>query len=161
MSDIVYFEDLTVGDQWVSTPRQVTEEDVHNFAHLTGDFDPLHMDERFAERTPFHERIAHGILGLALLAGVGSDSPRVETVALMGIQDWKFHHPIFFGDTVYAATSVVSLRGNGRRRGSVTWHRQLINQNEAIVQEGVMVTLIASRSGSLHPGLESSTAETT
>lgn len=160
MSDILYFEDLSIGDRWVSTARQIQEEDVFNFAHLTGDLDPLHMDARFAERTPFRERIAHGVLGLAILTGLGSENPRVETVALLGISDWKFHHPIFFDDTVHSITSVVSLEGKGRRRGRVTWHRQLVNQEGRVVQEGTLVTLIATRLGSLYPSLESASLET-
>ncbi|MAR12009.1 MAG: dehydratase [Blastopirellula sp.] len=159
MTDIVYFEDLAVGDEWHSEARQINEAEVSSFAHLTGDFDPLHMDESFAERTPFRKRIAHGVLGLAMLAGLGSENPRVETVALVGIEDWKFHHPIYFGDTVYAQNTIIALAGNGRRRGRVTWHRQLINQDDCVVQEGTMITLVASRAGSHYPDLQSTSSE--
>ena len=58
-----YLEDFEVGKTYRSAARTVTEADVVNFAGLSGDFNPLHMDDEFAERGPFGGRIAHGALG--------------------------------------------------------------------------------------------------
>ena len=149
MSELLFFDDLTVGDRWVSESRQVTEADVVQFADLTGDYDPLHIDEDFAKQTPFRQPIAHGLLGLSLVAGVGSNSPNVETVAFLGIQDWQFCKPIFFDDTLHVVTVVEKLEP-GRRRGHVTWRRQLVNQDGQVVQQGVLLSLVACRSASLH-----------
>lgn len=150
MPDILFFDDLNIDDQWVSPARQVTEADVAQFASLTGDFDPLHVDKEFAKETPFRQPIAHGLLGLSLVAGVGSESPNVETVAFLGVSDWSFRRPIFFGDTLHVLTSITDLQPSGRRRGQVTWHRQLMNQDDLIVQEGTFLSLVAYRSASLH-----------
>jgi acyl dehydratase len=150
MSQLIFFEDLQVGNRWVSESRQVTEADVVQFADLTGDYNPLHLDQEFAKQTPFRQPIAHGLLGLSLLAGLGSNCPRVETVAFLGIRDWRFIRPIYFDDVLHAITTVTLLEPNGRRRGAVTWHRQLLNQERAIVQEGLLQSLVACRRASLH-----------
>ena len=150
MTELLFFDDLSVGDRWVSSSRQVTEADVVQFADLTGDYNPLHLNEEFARQTPFRRPIAHGLLGLSLVAGVGSESPQVETVAFLGIQDWNFRKPIFFDDTLYVITTVLELSPNGRRRGRVTWQRQLLNQEDLVVQEGVLQSLVACRAASLH-----------
>lgn len=150
MAEILSFDDLSIGDRWESESRQVTEADVIQFADLTGDYNPLHVDEEYAKQTPFRQPIAHGLLGLSLVAGAGSGSPNVETVAFLGIQDWTFCKPIFFDESLHVVTTVLGLEPNGRRRGRVTWHRQLINQDGDVVQEGVFVSLVACRGASLH-----------
>ena len=98
----LHFEDLHVGDCWQSRARTITETDVVNFACMTGDFDPLHVDHEFAKSTPFGKPIAHGLLGLAWVAGLGSDSPSVNTAAFLSIERWEFHRPAHIGDTVRA-----------------------------------------------------------
>lgn len=150
MGELLFYDDLAIGDRWVSDSRQVTEADVIQFADLTGDYDPLHVDEEFAKQTPFRQPIAHGLLGLSFVAGIGSESPNVETVAFLGVQEWKFLKPIFFDDTLHVVTVIKSLEPNGRRRGHVTWHRQLVNQDGVVVQEGILLSLVACRSASLH-----------
>jgi acyl dehydratase len=117
-----------------------------NFAGLTGDFNPLHMDHEFARQSHFGRPIAHGILGLSLVAGLGSHWPRVRTDAFISIQNWKFLKPVYFGDTVHVLTEVVEKGPRGRRRGNVCWRRQLINQHGDVVQEGIFETLVSSMS---------------
>ncbi len=145
MQTPLYFEDLQPGDMWTSQKREVTAEDVADFAELTGDHDPLHTDQLVAAGSPFGGPIAHGLLGLSILAGLSSTSPNVATLALIGISDWEFDAPIFFGDSVHVVTRVTDVASHGRRAGRVTWLRQLVNQNDRIVQKGVFVTLVAAR----------------
>jgi len=63
-----YFEEFQVGETLVSGRRTITEADVTAFAGLSGDFNPLHIDEVFAQSTPFKGRIAHGLLVVAIRA---------------------------------------------------------------------------------------------
>ena len=83
-----------------------------------------------AERNPFGRPVAHGLLGLAIASGLMSQAPRVDTLAFLAILEWRFHHPIFFGDTIHGVSRVEALepQGNGRR-GVVTWHRRIFNQD--------------------------------
>lgn len=138
----LYFEDFEVGDTFVSPGRTITETDIVNFACLTGDFNPLHMDHEFAANTPFGKPIAHGLLGLSYMAGIGSSSPIVKTAAFVGIRNWKFARPIFAGDTIRVETEVAEKQQSGRRRGRVIWKRRVLNQHDEVVQEGELETLV-------------------
>jgi 3-hydroxybutyryl-CoA dehydratase len=141
------FDDLVVGDEWESPRRTVTETDVVLFAGLSGDFNPLHVDHSAAEGNPFGRPVAHGLLGLAIASGLISQAPRVDTLAFLAILEWKFHRPILFGDTIHALSKVQDLRPHASgRRGVVTWHRRIVNQNGHIVQEGRTQTLVRGRS---------------
>jgi acyl dehydratase len=147
MSECLHFEDLHVGDRWLSRARTITETDIVSFAALTGDFDPLHVDHEYARRSPFGRPIAHGLLGLSFLAGLSSNAPAVRTSALLLIRDWEFLQPAFVGDTVHVVTEVTGLQLTSRRHGRVTWVRQLVNQKGDVVQKGVLETLVQTRAG--------------
>ena len=97
----LYFEDLETGQVWVSPRRTVTESDVIQFATMTGDFNPLHVDYDFASKSHYRQPIAHGLLGLSWVAGLGAYFPNVQTLAFTAVRDWDFCRPLFFGDTVY------------------------------------------------------------
>jgi acyl dehydratase len=142
------FDELTVGDEWESPGRTVTEADVVNFAGVSGDFNPIHTDHRTASRGPFRRPIAHGLLGLSIASGLAIAAPPVDTLAFLAIIDWKFLQPIFFGDTIHVITRVAALEPKSRgRRGLVTWHRRIVNQNGVTVQEGTTQTLVRNRTG--------------
>ena len=145
MTDSLHFEDLKPGDQWTTQARTVTETDVVNFACLTGDFDPLHIDHEFAKQTPFGRPLAHGLLGLSFVAGLTCHCPPVRTLAFCSIREWQFLAPIFIGDTVHVVTKVTDKHANGRRSGRVIWSRQVVNQKGDVVQSGILETLVAVR----------------
>lgn len=146
MSEQLYFEEVAVGDQWRSLGRTVTETDVVNFAGMTGDYDPLHVDHEYARHAPFGKPIAHGLLGLSFLAGLSSHAPCMKTAAFINIENWEFHQPIYIGDTVYAETEVTDKQLEGRRTGVVTWHRRLVNQSGDALQSGTLKTLVYVKS---------------
>lgn len=145
-SDALYFNDVEVGDTWDSSARTVTEADVVNFAGITGDYNPLHVDHEFARSTLFGKPIAHGLLGLSWAAGLGSLSPHMRTAAFVRISEWTFLKPIYIGDTVHIRTEILAKEVRGRgRRGLIRWKRQILNQSGAVVQEGVTETLVEIR----------------
>jgi acyl dehydratase len=139
------YEDLQLGDRWVSDERIVLDEDIQQFAALTGDQDPLHIDPVFAANGPFGRPIAHGLLGISFLAGLSSQAPSVQTSAFVAIRSWSFAKPVYAGDRVHVVTEVLDLKAHGRRHGEVHWYRQLINQDGQKVQEGILVTLVSRR----------------
>lgn len=140
------FHDVAVGQTWTSLSRTVLESDVLAFAHLTGDFNPLHVDPEFAKKTPFGQPIAHGLLGLSLVAGLGSQCPWMRTAAFLRIREWNFLKPIYFGDQVHVETEILAKEPQGRgRRGIVTWRRRLMNQAGEAVQEGITETLVEAK----------------
>jgi acyl dehydratase len=159
MGEQLYFEDVQVGQTWKSPSRTVTEYDVIGFAQMTGDFNPLHVDQHYAADSVFGRPIAHGLLGLSWAAGLSSQAPNMRTLAFVKVVDWSFLRPIFFGDTVHVVTKVQAKHPGGRRSGKVHWHRQLINQRGEVTQEGLFETLVESRSvvprSHIHSSLES------
>jgi acyl dehydratase len=142
----LYFDDVHVGQEWESPGRTVTESDIVNFAGLSGDFNPIHMDHEFARKTVFRRPIAHGLLVLAIGSGLGMMFPPIRTLAFLGIKDWKFNEPVYIGDTIRAKAKIVSKEERSRgRRGVITWHRQIVNQHDKTVEEGQVITLVEGR----------------
>ena len=123
--NVLSFDDLVVGDEWESPGRTVTETDVVLFAGLSGDYNPLHTNHENAKSGPFGRPVAHGILGLAIATGLTSHAPRVDTMALLAILEWRFLLPIALGDTLSVVSRIEALEPQARgRRGIVTWHRR-------------------------------------
>jgi acyl dehydratase len=144
----LYFDDVAVGQEWESLGRTVTETDVVNFAGLSGDFNPVHMDHAFARTTPFRRPIAHGLLVMSLGSGLALHCPPMRTLAVLTLREWHFREPVFPGDTLHVLTRVLEKEARARgRRGVVTWRRQILNQDRKVVQEGVSVTLVEGRGG--------------
>jgi acyl dehydratase len=145
-SQHLYLEDVAVGQEWESTGRTITETDIVNFAGLSGDFNPIHVNHEFARSTPFRRPIAHGLLVLSIGSGLGLYSPPMRTLALLELREWQFREPIFIGDTLHVRTKVLNKEVRSRgRRGVVTWQRQAFNQEGRLVQEGITVTLVEGR----------------
>lgn len=99
------FEQIAVGER-AAFSKTVSESDVYLFAGLCGDFNPLHVDEEFAKKTRFGQRIAHGMLTAGLVSTViGTALPGRNTVYLS--QELRFTAPVFFGDTLTAEVTVL------------------------------------------------------
>ncbi len=144
----LYFEDMPVGASWVSPRRTVTEADVVNFAGVSGDFNPLHVDQIFAEQLTYGGRIAHGNLVLAIASGLRQQMPifRGSLRALLEYRSWKFLAPVFFGDTLVVVTTVVEARETKRTdQGVVVQRIDVINQDDETVQSGELVSLVATK----------------
>ena len=144
----LYFDDVEVGQEWESLGRTITEADIVNFAGLSGDFNPIHIDHQFARTTPFRRPIAHGLLVFSIASGLGLYCPPMRTLAFLGIREWEFKEPVFIGDTVRGRAKVLHKEARGRgRRGVLTWQRQIFNQDDKVVQQGIILTLVEGRGG--------------
>jgi acyl dehydratase len=144
----LYFDDIEVGQEWESGGRTVTEADIVNFAGLSGDFNPIHLDHEYAKTTPFRRPIAHGLMVMAMGSGLGIMFPPMRTLAFLSIKEVHFREPVFIGDTIRIKVKVIGKEERSRgRRGEVTWQRQIVNQHGKVVQEGISVTLVEGRGG--------------
>ena len=147
-SSHLFFDDVEVGQEWESGGRTVTEADIVNYAGISGDFNPIHVDHEFAKTTPFRRPIAHGLLVLTIGSGLGVNCPAMRTLAFLQVREWNFREPVFIGDTVRLKSRLLekTLRGRGRR-GEMVWYRAVVNQAGRIVQDGVIVLLCEGRAG--------------
>lgn len=142
-----YFEDLEVGKAMTSPGRTITEHDIAAFAGMSGDYNLLHTDARFAAVTPFGQRIAHGLLGLAIASGLAARLNLIDgTAQAFSGLDWKFRRPIVPGDTVYVDIVVASAKPMPATGGGlVTFQLRLLNQRDEVVQRGTWDLLMRSR----------------
>ena len=129
----LYYEDFTVGrvfaHEWT---RTVTEMDNVLFSSLTMNVQPLHLDEEFASKTEFGQRIVNSLFTLGLVIGISvGDTTLGTTVANLGMTDVRFPKPVFHGDTIRARTSVVSVRRSRSRSdaGIVEFEHVGLNQH--------------------------------
>lgn len=143
-----FFEDIEVGHEYVSPGRTVTEADIVAFAGLSGDYNVLHTDAEFMRTSIFGERIAHGLLGLAIQSGLGARAmPRpFATIAFLGLR-WRFKGPIKIGDTIKVRIRVTDKRETSKPdRGIVVLQRTVTNQRGEVVQEGDTDIMVERRS---------------
>ena len=129
---------LSVGDA-AEMSRTVTDEDVRAFAELTGDRNPVHLDEEYAASTRFGRRIAHGMLGASLISAVlANELPGRGTVYLS--QTLRFTAPVFLGDTV---TARVVVKGVREDKPVVTLETVCTNGRGERVVEGEAVVIVS------------------
>ncbi len=129
--------DFTTG-QRASFTRTLTEADVAAYAHVSGDFNPLHVDPAFAARSRFGERIAHGMLTASLISTVlGMHLPGPGGIYVS--QTLRFLRPVRFGDTVTAAAEVVAYDAERRR---LTLRTTCANQRGEMVLDGEAVLVV-------------------
>lgn len=134
----LYFDELTVGQEWNSPRRTITEADIVMFAALTGDHNPVHTDEEFAKTTVFGGRILHGPAGFAIATGLESRLGIKEgtAIAFLGMT-WDLRGPIKIGDTIHVNQKVGSKRETKKPSvGIVNFQVALVNQRGESVQEG-------------------------
>ena len=142
----LYFDDVEIGQEWESLGRTVTESDIVNFAGISGDFNPIHLDHEFAKTTAFRQPVAHGLLVWSMGSGLGLFVPPMRTLAFISIREWSFDAPVFIGDTIRARSKVLEKEARSRgRRGAITWAREIVNHQNKVVQHGVTLTLVEGR----------------
>lgn len=129
--------DLKIGDSF-SNSREVTDDVIRKFADVSGDFNPIHLDEEFAAKTRFGKRIAHGMLSGAFISAVlGSEFRELSTIYLS--QTMKFTAPVFLGDTVTTTATITNIRED---KPIVTLSTICRNQNGETTLEGESVVMV-------------------
>lgn len=107
--------DIKIGDKWETT-RLVTEQLILDFAKLSGDHNPIHLDEDFASKTRFGRRIAHGMLSGAFISAVLGYEFRERKIVYLS-QTMRFTAPTFIGDSITTTATVKAIR---EEKGIVT-----------------------------------------
>jgi len=142
-----YFQDFSIGDEFHTPSRTITEADIVNWSYLSGDWNPVHTDEEFAKKSEFGTRIAHGPLSLGIATGLMDRIGIIEGTALALLTlTQKFMAPVNIGDTISLKMTVSQKKETRKEdRGIVTFNVNILNQNGQIVSEGTWDLLIASK----------------
>ena len=134
-----FIEDLTPGLS-ASFGKTVTEADIAMFAGVSGDTNPVHLDQTFAEKTPFKARIAHGMLSAGFISTViGTKLPGPGAIYMS--QTLRFKAPVKIGDTVTATCTVTEIIPEKRRAVLST----ICRVGDTVVIEGEALIMVPSR----------------
>ena len=150
MTNITYFEDLSVGQE-ASLSKTVTEADIVAFGGISGDFFYMHFDEVAAKETQFGKRIAHGYFVLAAAAGLFVSPAPGPVLANYGLDTLRFVKPVGIGDTIRARLTCKrkidrsKKDAQGRGQGVVAWDVEVTNQAGEVVASYDILTLVAKR----------------
>jgi len=141
----LYWEEWEIDQEFVSPARTVTEADVVHFAGISGDYNPLHVNEEFCKDTIFGTRIAHGPLIYSIAAGLLFQLHLYDDtlIAFLGFDSLKFTKPVKIGDTINARIKVIEKRETSKPdRGIMKRTLEVVNQHGDVVQEGVQAFLL-------------------
>jgi acyl dehydratase len=146
-----YFDDLNIGDHIQhSLGRTVTETDNTLFCALTMNTQPLHLNEDFAAKTQFGQRIVNGIFTLGLVVGLTvPDLTEGTIVANIGYERVVHPNPVFHGDTIYVETDVLEKRESASKpdRGIVRLKHIGRKQDGTVVVEVERTVLFLKKPG--------------
>lgn len=133
-----WFEDYEVGREVVTAARTITEADVSAFAGLSGDFNPLHVDAPYAERTAFRGRIAHGLLVESIASGLVAQTGLFDgTIQALAEVRTAFLKPTAFGTTVHVRLGVLEVESDPpASRGRVRLSKRVYDSEGALLAEG-------------------------
>jgi 3-hydroxybutyryl-CoA dehydratase len=126
------FDALEPGERFATEGRTVAEADIAQFAALTGDTHPQHVDAAWAAGSRFGEQIAHGLLVLSFAAGSMPFDPE-RVVALRRVGEAVFKQPVRIGDTVHVEGEVVAVRPIDDENGLVECRWRVLNQHGRLV----------------------------
>lgn len=146
MAEGFWYEDFEVGRAFRTGGREVTEADIEAFAAVSGDRNPLHLDDEYAAASAFGGRVAHGVLGLAVATGLlnAAGLTRGTLVAFLGLS-WDFVEPLYPGTEVELALEVVSRRATSDgARGLVVLGAELVSGDD-VLQRGELKLLVKRR----------------
>src|SRR4030042_6714846 len=137
-----YYDDFQLGEKILTRSRTVTEADIVMFAAFSGDWHPLHVDEEYAKKAMFGERIAHGFLTLSVATGLMGLAD-MAILAFYGMDRVRFMAPTKIGDTLRVEMEVAEKGDRNEKEGIVTLKVTVINQkDEAVATMGMKLLMV-------------------
>jgi len=146
-----YYEDLRVGEALTTHRRTVTEADIVNFGSVSGDHFYAHFDEIAAKDSLFEQRVAHGYFVLSAAAGMFVDPAPGPVLLNYGLENLRFIEPVAPGDTIQAKLIVKKKKIRQKKEkdkypfGIVFWDVEVMNQNDKLVADYTILTLVKRR----------------
>ncbi len=139
------FDQFSVGDEFHTASRTITEADVATFAGLSGDYNPLHTDQVFMEKSAFGGRIAHGALILSVATGLANQLGIFEGTSIAVLEMvTRFTAAVKFGDTVRVLLTINDKKESKKPdRGVINVGVKVFNQTDQSVLEGNWMVMLA------------------
>jgi len=143
------FEELVIGNSYISDLKEIKLDDIEHFAEFTGDKFYAHMDEEAAKANPFFEgRVAHGYYIVSLAAGLFVEPNPGPVLANYGVDNLRFLQPVYVGDSLRVALSCKQKTDRiNEVYGEVRWDAEVSNQNDEVVAHYDVLTLVANGQG--------------
>jgi 3-hydroxybutyryl-CoA dehydratase len=138
-----YYDELSLGDTQATRGRTITETDVVTWCAFTGDWFVLHSDKEYAARSMFGQRIAPGMMVLAISGGLGVPPDSTVILANYGMDRLRYPRPTLIGDTVHLEMEVVAKKERDDRSGIVELRWDVVNQNGETVAASQLRVLMA------------------
>jgi oxepin-CoA hydrolase/3-oxo-5,6-dehydrosuberyl-CoA semialdehyde dehydrogenase len=145
-----WFDELVVGEAYVTHRRTVTEADVVNFAGISGDFFYAHMDDVAAKASLFERRVAHGYFVLSAAAGLFVDPAPGPVMLNYGLESLRFTKPVYPGDTIQATITckqkvAKDVPADQPPQGVVHWDVEVRNQADELCATYTILTLVRKK----------------
>ena len=142
-----YFEEFVQGEEYLTDSRVITENDITDFAKISGDYNKIHTNAEYAKESLYGERIAHGLLGLTVISGLASKLGFTEgTIISLREINWKFRKPVKILDEIEGSFVVDRKRDlAGIDGGMINFKVEVTNQKKEIVQSGKWAMIIKNK----------------
>ncbi len=140
------YNEVNIGDVFISASRTVSEADIMTFAGMTGDNNEIHTSEAYAKTTAFGTRIAHGLLTLGIANGLYVRMGLFENSVMLEIKEWKIPKPVKLGDTIRLRLTIEDKRPTKKPdKGICNMRYEVLNQNDEVVAGGLLIRMVPIR----------------
>ncbi len=142
-----YYDEIEIGETLNTGTRTVTDEDVANFAKISGDYFYAHTDDAAAKESIFGARVAHGYFVISAAAGLFVDPAPGPVIANYGLENLRFVKPVYIGDTIKVRFTCKQKTAkdtppDGVPQGVIAWDVEVTNQNDEPVAVYTILTLV-------------------
>ena len=143
-----HFEELEIGETWITAKHTVTETDIVNFANVSGDNFYAHVDATSLEGTIFEGRVAHGYFILSKAAGLFVEAKKGPVLLNYGIDECRFTKPVYPGTTIGVKLTVKEKIDQEKRseddvaKGIVKYYVEVYDDTDEIVAVTTILTMV-------------------
>ena len=141
----MYFDDLSVGQTETTHRRTVTETDITMWCMFTGDWFPIHCDVVYAAESYFKQRLAPGVMVMAIAGGLAVPPQTKTVIANYGTDRIRYPNPTYIGDTLQVFATIEKLQERDANTGIVDVRWDVNNQDSKIVCSIIMRILVKTR----------------
>lgn len=144
----MFYEDFAVGQSFTSPARTITEADLTIFAMLSGDWNPVHVDDEFAKASAYGRRVVHGLFGPAIMTGFMQQLGIFDgsAIAMPNVSALNFRKPLFIGDTMHMRLGITDARlTSDGTRGVLGGRFELVKHGGEVAQDMLSDVLVRRR----------------